>query len=154
MALSPVDVEVARAVVAAWYPAESEVFDDTVEDFMDDPSRTVRGVRPSAPVGMGIELATMTPYVLSAVGFLGGVVAEKVVGNAYDAIRERLRRARARREAGEPGEPVDAATSGQAVVVVVVHLVEQGADEQAAREVAGHVVSEWLGGSGPAGPGR
>ncbi|GAA3868407.1 hypothetical protein GCM10022243_37570 [Saccharothrix violaceirubra] len=139
------DVEIARAVVDARYPRESEIFDDTLDDFVLDPERTVRGVRLGAPVGIGIDLVSVTPYVLSAVGFLGGMVAEKVVEDAYGAVRDRVRRAIVRRREGRAPEAVDAAEAEQVRVLVVVHLVGQGAEQTVAEDVARHVVVEALG---------
>ncbi|MCS7479389.1 hypothetical protein ACFFQW_25030 [Umezawaea endophytica] len=135
-------VDVARAVVRQHFDSESEAFDDILLDYEADPDGTVRGVRLDAPVGIGIELAAITPYVLTAAGVVAGVVVEKAADSAVDSVQRWLKQAWARRRGGE--DPVSAADpEGERVVTTItVNLVVLGADEQTARTVARHVVAE------------
>ncbi|MFF5096112.1 MULTISPECIES: hypothetical protein [Actinosynnema] len=137
--LSAEAVGVARAVVARWHAGELEAFEDLVEAYRADPDATVRGVRLDAPVGMGIELAAVTPWVLAAVSAAGGVLVEKAAEDAWSAGRRWLARVweRGGRPAAEEAE--------QATVVITVHLTGLGASEPLARAVAEQVVRE-LGG--------
>ncbi|WP_440899620.1 hypothetical protein [Actinosynnema sp.] len=137
--LSAEAVGVARAVVARWHAGELEAFEDLVEAYRADPDGTVRGVRLGAPVGIGIDLAAVTPWVLAAVSAAGGVLVEKAAEDAWSAGRRWLSRAW-----GRGGKP-EAEEAGQATVVITVHLTGLGAAEPVARAVAEQVVRE-LGG--------
>jgi hypothetical protein len=134
-------IEIARAVVDRHYPGEAEAFDVLVEAYEADPGGTVRGVRLGAPVGFGLELAAITPWVLTAVGAAGGVLVEKVAEDAYAAGRRWLSRVWAR---GRTGEPLDLppGDAPRATILITVHLREHGAPEDVARQVAEHVVKE------------
>lgn len=140
-------VELARAVVTAHCERELEIFEDVVEDFANDPVAAVGGQRLNAPVGIGIDLVAMTPYVLSAAGFLGGMVLQKVGDDAYGAVRDRVKAAWQRRRAKAAPDPDESTVAPQVQVLITVHLTEVGADEQAARQVARWVVGELLGDS-------
>ncbi|GLZ36944.1 hypothetical protein [Actinokineospora sp. NBRC 105648] len=137
-------VDLARAVVAAHHGGELEVFDDVLADFTADPEHTVRGVRLNAPVGIGVDLLAITPYVLAAVG---GVVLEKGTEHAYDAVRGWLGRAWARRRSGAAAEPAPkpADVEAEQVRVTIVHdLTALDADHALAAEIARQVVTELL----------
>ncbi|ATE55025.1 hypothetical protein CNX65_18480 [Actinosynnema pretiosum] len=136
-------VGVARAVVARWHAGELEAFEDLVEAYRADPDGTVRGVRLGAPVGIGIDLAAVTPWVLAAVSAAGGVLVEKAAEDAWSAGRRWLSRAWGR--GGKPEAEAEAEEAGQATVVITVHLTGLGAAEPVARAVAEQVVRE-LGG--------
>ena len=135
-------VDVARAVVRKHFDSESEAFDDILVDYETDPAGTVRGVRLDAPVGIGIELAAVTPYVLTAAGMIAGVVAEKAAEGVVDSVQRWLGRAWARRRGGEDPVSLDDAEGEQVITTITVNLVVVGADEQTARTVARYVVAE------------
>ncbi|ACU37523.1 hypothetical protein [Actinosynnema mirum] len=137
--LSAEAVAVARAVVTRWHAGELEAFEDLVEAYRADPDGTVRGVRLGAPVGIGIDLAAVTPWVLAAVSAAGGVLVEKAAEDAWSAGRRWLSRVW-----GRGGAPA-AEEAEQATVVITVHLTGLGAAEPVARAVAEQVVRE-LGG--------
>ena len=136
-------VDLARAVVARFHEAELEAFDDLLADFEDDPEQTVRGVQLGAPVGMGIELAAMTPWVLTAAGMVGGVLAEKVTGDAYAAAQRWLKRALAQRKGAqvEDEEPAGEG-AGQIVVLISLRLSESGVPEAVGKQIGEQVVEE------------
>ncbi len=142
-------VDLARAVVRKHFGSESEAFDDILVDYEADPDGTVRGVRLKAPVGVGIELAAVTPYVLTAAGMVAGVLVEKTAEGVADSVRQWLKRAWARRRDGADAEPavsLDDAESERITTTITVNLVVVDADEQTARTVARHVVAELVAG--------
>jgi hypothetical protein len=146
-------VELARAVVAAHYEGELEAFDDILIDYQADPDGTIRGVRLDAPVGIGVDLAAMTPYVLSAATFVGGVLAEKLTDSVHDSTRQWLSRAWSRRRASESAEPIphpDDTEAERVTVMITVHLSGLGAGEQSAQQVARSMVGELVAGGRPA----
>lgn len=136
-------VDLAHSVVATRFAGELEAFDDIVLDYRRDPEGTVRGVRLHAPVGIGVELAAMTPYVLSAAALVGGVLVEKATGGVYDSVRDWLTRAWARRrgkDSAGPAPQIDDAEAGRVTVMITIHLTGAGADEVTAGEIARYVV--------------
>ncbi|WP_410597346.1 hypothetical protein [Amycolatopsis sp. lyj-23] len=147
--LSAEAADVARAVVARCHEGEAEAFDDLLDAYEADPSGTVHGGRLNAPVGIGVELAAITPWVLAAAGAAGGVLVEKVAEDAYAAGRRWLSQAWTRRRTGKP---VDSEPEGasQATILITVHLHGCGAPEELAHEVAAQVVEELDSGRGDA----
>jgi hypothetical protein len=145
-------IDVARAVIAVHYTGELEVFEDILDDYQEDPDGTASGVRLDAPVGVGVELAAMTPWVLTAAGVVGGVLAEKAVDSAYEAVRGWLGRAWARRRTSDGAEPVpqwDDTEVEQVAMMIIVCLRGYGADEEIAREIAYRVIGELVTGARP-----
>lgn len=150
--LDPLAVDLARDVVGEHYPAELTLFDAVLSEFQAYPDRRAAAKALRAPVGMGIDIPLMTPYVLDAALFLGAVVAAKIAETTYDAVRERVSTAWAVRRArrSDPPATVDSGPTstgfddGGITVVVTVHLSARGADSATARAVAGHVVGKLL----------
>lgn len=107
--------DLGREVVAASYPGESSYFDAVLADFRSNPSNTLRDKRLKAPVGVGVDLAIVTPYVLATASFLFGVVAERATDHAIDVIsaatRDRLARILRRRGRPATGDPAEAGDS-------------------------------------------
>ena len=150
--LDPLAADLARDVVGEHYPAESALFDAVLSEFQADPDRLVGSKALRAPVGMGVDLALVTPNVLAAASFLGGIVAKKTAETALDAVRERVAEAwsaRRARRTGQPeptggGLPTITSDDDRVTVVVTVHLSSCGVDPTTAREVAEHVVGKLL----------
>lgn len=151
--LDPLAADLARDVVGEHYPAESALFDAVLNEFQADPDRLVGSKALRAPVGMGVDLGLVTPYVLAAASFLGCIVAEKTAETALDAVRERVAKAwsaRRSRRTGQPeptgdgGLPTVTSDDDKVTVVVTVHLWNCGVDPTTAREVAERVVGKLL----------
>lgn len=149
--LDPLVADLARDVVGEHYPAEFTLFDAVLSEFQADPDRLVGAKALRAPVGMGVDLTLMTPYVLDAASFLCGIVAAKTTETAVGAVRDRVAKAWAARRAcrtglpestGDGNLPSDAAGDSEVTVTVTVHLSDRGADPAKARQVAEHVVGK------------
>jgi hypothetical protein len=84
-------VEFSGEVVALAYPGERELFDEVLAEFRSDPQGLLTGGRLRPPVGMGVDLALATPYVLSVVSFLIGVVTETATSRVIDALSQATR---------------------------------------------------------------
>lgn len=135
-------VDLARSVVLAHYPQEAELFDSVLAEYAEAPERLVTSLR--APVGMGVDLALMTPYVLAAAGAVAGVVLEKVAEAAVDSARARLVRVWRRLRGGVATSEEVAQAAEDATTVVVVRLKGSGVDAEVAREIAERVTAELL----------
>ena len=76
-------------------PEELAVFDETAEEYFAAPEAVLNPKRRDEAVGFGLELALLTPAVLSAaasvVHFLLGVVAEAVHDEAKATVADRLK---------------------------------------------------------------
>ncbi|MEU4427610.1 hypothetical protein AB0F81_43880 [Actinoplanes sp. NPDC024001] len=98
--------EISESVVRTAYPQELEDFDAAAEWFRTAPQSRTR-VRP--PVGMGVEIASIVPVVLSAVSLLAGAVFNSAVEDAAkyltNATREKLGAAFRRSPAAGPLTP-------------------------------------------------
>jgi hypothetical protein len=88
----PAQVENAHELVATYYPGELGLFGHVVAEYQIDPRRVLGRTRLRAPVGAGVELGIMTPYVLSVMWFLFAAVTVRVVDRATDALIDRVGR--------------------------------------------------------------
>jgi hypothetical protein len=74
--------ELAEAVLGQAAPEELAVFDETAEEFFENPDRVLHPRSRDEPVGFGLEISLLTPYVLAVVGpvvsFLVSLVANSV----------------------------------------------------------------------------
>ncbi|SDZ36471.1 hypothetical protein SAMN05421504_113174 [Amycolatopsis xylanica] len=136
-------LELAREIVGAHYPPELDLFDVIVAEFRRDPDRLLKPDTLRAPVGIGVDLALMTPYVLAAAAYLGNVLVEKTADKALDSVSGRIAKAwAARRKAKAEGVALEVAGTGEQAdltMVITVHLTGKGATPEVAREIAGKV---------------
>lgn len=140
------------------YPAERDLFDAVLTQFEADPDGLLEPDRLRAPVGMGVDIALMTPYVLAAVTFLSVGLAEKLADQAIDSLGQSIRDRLARRlvaRRGRRGEDASESTvesepaltvaeTDEVTVVITVHLSGCGADPAVARNVAECVIKTLL----------
>ena len=74
--------ELAETVLGQAAPEELVLFDETAEEFFEDPDRVLHARSRDEPVGFGLEISLLTPYVLAVVGpvvsFLVSLVANSV----------------------------------------------------------------------------
>ncbi|GLX99708.1 MULTISPECIES: hypothetical protein [Actinoplanes] len=84
-------VAFARQAVRAGYPEEYELFDEVVEEYAHWSGQTpLRRLR--TPIGVGVDVAAVTPVILSALNFLGAAVTTHVVDEALAPLSEGARR--------------------------------------------------------------
>jgi hypothetical protein len=83
-------------IVRLGWPGELEFFDEAASEMQGISGRpaAVAVVRP--PVGLGVDLALITPYALAAAGWLVTAVTSDVASTARDVIGSSARRALAR----------------------------------------------------------
>ena len=74
--------ELSQSVLAQAAPDELAVFDDTASEYFADPAGTLRPHGRDEPVGFGIDLALLTPYVLA----VATPVIQLIVGMVSDAV--------------------------------------------------------------------
>jgi hypothetical protein len=74
--------ELAQSVLARAAPDELPVFDETAQDYFDDPAATLRPHGRDEPVGFGIDIALLTPYVLA----VATPVIQLIVNLVSDAV--------------------------------------------------------------------
>ena len=86
----------AEAALERAAPEELAVFDETAEEYFAAPDAVLNPKRRDEAVGFGLELALLTPAVLSAattvVHFLLGVLGEAVHDEAKASVAGQLRR--------------------------------------------------------------
>ncbi|NDU72018.1 hypothetical protein GWI34_05180 [Actinomadura sp. DSM 109109] len=137
-------VELSRAIVGGVREAELTDFDAAVAEYRSDPVRAF-GDRPlGAPVGMGVDIALVTPYVLAIVSLLlnatAGSAATKVIEGA-------LARVRAARRGGEPERAaveLDDAEKRMLVELITDHGIALGLEPGYARVLAASVLQALL----------
>lgn len=113
-------VELAAASLARVAPDELIVLGDTAAEYFDDPEAALRHDGGDSPLGSGITVTMLTPYLLSVASvvlpMLGAIVGEIAKGVATDLAKEpltsRIRRL-FKRSPAEPAGPI-ALTAQQA----------------------------------------
>ena len=74
--------ELSQTVLSQAAPEELVVFDETAEEYFADPDATLRPKGRDEPVGFGLDLALLTPYVLA----VATPVIQLIVGLVSDAV--------------------------------------------------------------------
>ncbi|URN11010.1 hypothetical protein LUW77_00615 [Streptomyces radiopugnans] len=80
-----------REAVARVCPAEEELFDAVLAEFRANPYAAAAGRRLRPPVGMGVDLALVTPQVLWLTSLLISAVAGRVADKAIDTLSQATR---------------------------------------------------------------
>jgi len=146
-------LDLAREIVGTHYPPELDLFDAVVDEYRRDPDRLLNPETLRAPVGIGVDLVLMTPYVLAAAAYLGNMLVEKTADKTLDAVRDRLTEAWSARKARRAADDDDArpVTNADAdlTMVITIHLTGTGASPEVAREIAGKVSDALLPGKPP-----
>ena len=112
--------EFAEIVVEEVAPEELLVFQETAQEFFEDPKRALRSKSRDEPVGFGLDLALVTPYILAIAGpvltYLLAVAAEALQEGSKTLAREWIRGLFKRKgdAGGRKTEVVAALTSEQA----------------------------------------
>jgi hypothetical protein len=103
-------------VLAQVAPDELVVLDDTAEEYFADPAAALRPDGGDTPLGSGVTVAMMTPYLLAAssvvLPVLGTIAGELGKDIAKDLVKDRIRRL-FKRHPDEPAGP-DALSPEQA----------------------------------------
>jgi len=88
--------EFAKQVLAEIAPEELAVFDETAEEYRDDPQGVLTATGRDEAVGFGLELALLTPYVLavagSVLGYLVTTFSDAAKTEAKPAITDLVHR--------------------------------------------------------------
>ncbi|WP_125611270.1 hypothetical protein [Specibacter cremeus] len=86
----------ARLVVERIAPEELVVFDETAEEYFDDPRKALGAGLRDEPLGFGLDLALLTPFALAVAGqvvqFITDLVAGAVKDEAKPVVASLLRR--------------------------------------------------------------
>jgi hypothetical protein len=100
--------ELARTILEHSAPEELVIFEETSEEYFRDPDAVLHPARRDEPLGFGLDLALLTPYVLAVaapvLGFLVQTVAAAAKEEATPRVRELVRRL-FNRSAGEGVRP-------------------------------------------------
>ena len=83
--------ELARVVVGRLAPDELGLFEETAADYFRDPGLVLRTGTRDEPVGFGLDLALLTPYVLVAGTAVVHFLAAVVSGAVHDELGDELR---------------------------------------------------------------
>jgi hypothetical protein len=82
--------ELAYAVVAHTAPDELVLFEETSEEFFDDPDGVLRARGRDEAVGFGLDVAMLTPYILAAAGSVVTFLLTTVADSVKDEVRPRI----------------------------------------------------------------
>src|SRR5579875_2721696 len=125
-------------------PEELPVFDETATEFFADPVAAMSTDRRDQAVGFGLDLALVTPFLLSitsaVVGALAGMLRDAVTQEGAEALGAAVRRVlRLGRESG-PSSPLSAEQARQLRQVALERARALGMDEDRAGTLADAVV--------------
>ena len=88
--------QMAEAVLEQVAPEELVLFDDTEAEYFKDPDKALQAGSRDEPVGFGLEMALLTPYVLAVAGpvvkFLVSLVADSANEGSKTLVAEWMRR--------------------------------------------------------------
>jgi hypothetical protein len=105
--------ELAQRVLEVTAPEELLIFDLTAEEYFADPEGVLKAEGKDQPVGFGVELALMTPFVLAVVSpvvkLLATMVSDAVKAEGQQAVSGFIRRLLRRPRANAP-VPIQAQT--------------------------------------------
>jgi hypothetical protein len=123
-------IDLTAAALAQVAPDEIPVLEETAAEFYADPGSILRRDKVDSPLGAGIEIVMLTPYLLAAAGavlpVLAGFVGEIVKGVAVDVTKENLSTWIRRMIKGGPdGDPGVLALTAEQAVRVRATVVEQ-----------------------------
>lgn len=103
-------VEFAALLLTRLAPDELAVLDDTAAEYFDDPAAALRHEGGDTPLGSGIDVAMLTPYLLAASGAVLPVLSEIGKDVAQDLLKDsvtvRVRRLFKRNADEAPGSEV------------------------------------------------
>jgi hypothetical protein len=101
--------ELAETVLVQAAPEELAIFDETAEEYFQDPGRVLQARGGDHPVGFGVDIALITPYVLAVAGpvvsFLVSVVGDSVRDDMKAALGPYIRRLFGRTAGSQRTEP-------------------------------------------------
>ncbi|MGW5240558.1 hypothetical protein ACWEOW_16635 [Monashia sp. NPDC004114] len=127
----------AQSVLAQAAPDELPVFDETAEDYFDDPAATLRPHGRDEPVGFGIDIALLTPYVLAVatpvIQLIVGLVSDAVHTDSRSVLAPLVRRllrlpepsAEGAADAGAGAAATAAASAGEAPLALTTEQARQ-----------------------------
>jgi hypothetical protein len=123
--------EFAKQVLADVAPEELAIFDETADEYHQDPQGVLSATGRDESVGFGLDLAMLTPYVLAVAGSVLGYLLD-TVGEAAkkestpligDLVHRLFRRGKAdEKDAAEPATPKETLSAEQAAQVREIAL--------------------------------
>jgi hypothetical protein len=144
--LTPEVVALARKVVSDHYPRENGLFGLVLAEFETDARVMTRRKPINAPVGAGLDLGLVVPYVIAAASLVGGSVAKKVADKAVDGFlrvaKSAWTRVARKPRDGQVAKDLGSQSSDELKLTVQRYLERLGAPPEVAEEVAAHVVDE------------
>jgi hypothetical protein len=134
----------AASAVGHLSPEELDVFDETAQEFFDDPENVLRSSDKDEAVGFGLELAMITPVVLavvtSVIKFLASIVAAATKETATPVLVGTLRRLLHIRDDGAAtpaaASPLDAGLIQRVHEIAFQRAITLGLPEDRARLLA------------------
>ncbi|WP_141578855.1 hypothetical protein [Actinomadura sp. WMMA1423] len=139
-------VELGRAIVTEVREAEVPDFDAIVAEYRCDPVRAFGAGRLRAPVGMGVDVGLVTPYVLAIVSLLMNATAGSAATKVIEAALARARAARRVRGGAPEGTVIELDGAERRVLAELItdQGVALGLDPDQARMLATSVLHALL----------
>ncbi|WP_131742909.1 hypothetical protein [Actinomadura roseirufa] len=137
-------VELGRAVVRQFSPDELQDFDEIVVEYRRDPVRAFEDGPVRVPVGMGIDLALVTPYALALVSLLMNAGAGSAATKAIEAAVAKAAALRRGRGSDEVTIELDDAEERLLLERITEQGVALGLDRAFARALAESVLGALL----------
>ncbi len=143
--------ELARSVLEQAAPEELVIFEETAQEYFDDPQAVLDPKRRDEAVGFGLDVALLTPYVLAVatpvLTFLLDAVVTAAKSEAKPVVGDLVRRLFRRLRPGPDPGPADdapvaltAEQSAQVREVALARATDLGLPEAQARLLADSVV--------------
>jgi hypothetical protein len=141
--------EFTRLVLTKAAPEELVLFPETAEEYFNDPQAILDPKRRDEPVGFGLDLAMLTPYVLAAVTavirFLAATVAEAAREESKPLVSQLVRRLLRRPEsvaepASEAPSPLGAEEARRVREIAYQRAKDLGLGEDQATLLADSIV--------------
>lgn len=133
-------VELTKAALNRVAPEELAVIDESASEYFADPAAALRGEE-DAPLGSGIEVVMLTPYLLSAASavlpLLGEIVKSLVTDVAKEPLSAWVRRLIKQNPAEPPGSlTLDAGEAARVRQAVVDQCFRAGLESRQAALIA------------------
>jgi hypothetical protein len=82
--------ELAETVLAEAAPEELALFEETAQEYFQNPERVLRARGADEPVGFGLDIAMLTPYVLAVVTPVVSFLVSTVADSAKEEMKPRV----------------------------------------------------------------
>jgi hypothetical protein len=128
--------ELAQKALQVAAPEELVLFDESADEYFADPEGTLRSSARDEPVGFGVELALLTPYLLAVIKpviqLLAGMVSDSVKAEGQPAVSRLVRRlVRGTQKDAPPGSEAGGGEDPPTLTSTQIGLVRDVAFERA-----------------------